>query len=115
MYANYTCEQCFNEYDDESKFVQCRGDACHETVCKNCAQKCKNPECSRWVCDQCRKYSSSKEYCGDYCIDCAMWSTNKDDDWKNFDFVKRGMTHKEGLDFLKKYPSGRKTKHAQTT
>jgi hypothetical protein len=29
-----------------------------------------------------------------------MWSTDKNGDWKNFDFVKKKMTHAEGLLYL---------------
>ena len=105
MYATYTCEQCFSEHNNESDFVQCSGDACHECVCKECAKKCKNPECKRWVCDNCLQGQSAK-YAGEYCIKCAMWSTDKDGEWKNFDFVKRKMTHAEGLAYLDKKNKG---------
>ena len=102
MYAIFTCEQCFSEYNNESDFVICRGDACNEEVCKDCAKKCKNPECHSYVCDNCSNHSSSAKYCGEYCIQCAMWSTDPETaDWVNFDFVAKGMTHTEGLAHLK--------------
>lgn len=106
MYATFTCEQCFQEYDDEQKFVRCHGDACSEIVCINCATKCKDPSCKKHICDQCLKYSSSKQYCGPYCIEHAIWSTDEDGECHNFDYVKEGMSHKEGLAFLEKFPDG---------
>jgi hypothetical protein len=92
MYARFTCETCFQDYDDEGFFVTCRGDACDEQVCKECAKKCKNPECKNWVCENCLR-GSAKEYCGEYCIKCALWITDKNDEWKNFDFFKKKLTY----------------------
>lgn len=106
MRATYECEQCFEEYDHEDEFVRCHGDACHEEVCRKCAEKCKDPTCNNYVCKEC-KSGSSRQYCGDYCIDCAMWEDEKDEegeetgDWVNFDYVAKGLTHDQGLKFLK--------------
>jgi len=97
MRATFECEQCFQEYDHLDDFVQCHGDACHEEIClDNCAKKCPNPECKYYVCADC----SRSTYCGNYCIDCAIWDTWDDED-KNFDYAARGMTRKQGLEFLK--------------
>lgn len=102
MYAVFTCEQCFEEYDDDNEFVPCSGDACNETVCKSCAKKCKDPDCKRWVCESCLEGSSSK-YCGTYCIKCAMWHDDLKDpeEWVNFDYIDLGMKHDKASAFLK--------------
>ena len=100
MRATYECENCFNEYDHEDEFVQCHGDACHELVCiTNCAKKCKDTTCKHHVCQQCR--DSYSDYMGEYCIDCAMWDDTEEDGMVNFDYVAKGMTHDQGLAYLK--------------
>ena len=100
MYAEYTCEQCFQKYDDEEKFAQCHGDACHEQVCKACAKQCKDPTCKNFVCQQCR--DSFGHYLGNvYCIKHAMFYDDADDNLKNYDYVARGQTHEQGLEWLK--------------
>lgn len=103
MRATYECEQCFTEYESEDEFVTCRGDACHEMVCKNCATKCKDKKCTRYVCDDCK--SRYGKYLGDvYCIDHAIFFEDEDEELKNFDYVKRRMSHEKGLEYVKKTP-----------
>lgn len=99
MRAMYECEQCFTEHPTLDGFVVCKGDACREEVCRDCSSPCKNPKCSHHVCDNCLKYSSSAKYCGSYCIECAIWHDDPDDpdEWKNFDYVAKGMSHKRAL------------------
>jgi len=101
MIASYTCESCFKEYDDEDEFVTCRGDACHEIVCRKCAVKCKDITCKDYVCVDC----AGKEPMKHYCVKHAMWFEDNDGEWHNFDYAAKNLSHDEGYKYLKeKYP-----------
>ena len=68
MEVTYTCELCSRDYHSEDDFITCRGDACNEQVCRNCAKSCRNPKCVEHVCETCQASESS----GPYCSDCML-------------------------------------------
>ena len=101
MWAEFTCEQCFQTYNSEDKFVQCHGDACNELICTECATACKDPTCTHHVCDNCKHNYSL--YLGDvYCIKHAMFFDHPElGKFVNYDYIAKGQTHAEGMAYLK--------------
>ena len=88
MYANFTCEHCFEEYASEDDFVRCHGDACHEDVCKaTCSKKCKVPTCHRSICENCDQTLKG------YCIDHHIWG----EDGEHIDYIAKGQTFIEAM------------------
>lgn len=103
----YECECCGDQGDDE--LFYCGGDACHNNVCGNCCKKCKDPTCVRRVCTDC--LDKDQKYIGNvYCIKHAMW----DGQFKNFDYVKHKLTHKQGLKLLHKECRKKRDKYVAT-
>lgn len=64
MYAKFTCEQCYKEYDHEWDFVNCHGGACHELICEKCARKCLVEGCTHTLCENC--VAACKGQCADH-------------------------------------------------
>lgn len=96
MIASYECELCGHGYESQKAFVTCHGDACHNEVCRSCAKKCKDPDCRHHICSECQDGASHK-YMGDYCVHHAVWD-DIDGEMVNFDYISKGLTHKQALE-----------------